>query len=104
MHLVDFSISAEPKTVGLIRRTVVPLLVATLTLTAGTRTSWFEMEVAALAPDQTGEETAAVVSSSDPVPQRPWVNRAALAARIWHARPAPGVGVIGLTGPTPVAA
>ncbi|GAA1219061.1 hypothetical protein GCM10009665_06360 [Kitasatospora nipponensis] len=183
MPLIDFTIPASPEAVGMVRRTVVPLLVLSLGLTeeegenlelmlselvtngylhgcrkrqghdlgiwvavadggrlrvevtdpalpavrvqgkrlaweggrglliisrlaadhgserdweAGTRISWFEMDIAALRPvdkDQEEESTAAG-SSSDPEPVRP-VNTVALAARIADARPAVTVGTIG---------
>ncbi|MET8623785.1 ATP-binding protein [Kitasatospora sp. NPDC004669] len=66
----------------------------------GTRTSWFEMEIASLLPKESEEETAAAVSSAEAAPTST-VNTAALNSRIRHARPTVVVGTI---GPPPLAA
>ncbi|MGA5821577.1 ATP-binding protein [Kitasatospora sp. NPDC094028] len=67
---------------------------------AGTRTSWFEMEVAALLPTESEGATAAAVSSTEAAPT-PGANTTALSSRIRHARPAMVVGAI---GPKPISA
>ncbi|MDH6107961.1 ATP-binding protein [Kitasatospora sp. MAP12-44] len=65
---------------------------------AGTRISWFEMEVASIKPVEKEEttvtaSTAKAAPGSAPTAASP--HSAALASRIRHARPAPVVGTIG---------